>query len=74
MAIAEKITSQLRLTFYDGEDLLTGKSIYKTKSFNNVKTSSDADQLYAITQVLKALQERTLYTLERIDSSDIRRD
>ncbi|HLR40557.1 MAG TPA: DUF1659 domain-containing protein [Virgibacillus sp.] len=71
MAVAEKISSQLRLTFYDGEDTSTGDAIYKSKSFNNVKTEATADELYAIAQAMSGLQERPLYTIERKDTSDV---
>lgn len=71
MAVAEKINSQLRLIFHDGEDMLTGKAILKAKTFNNVKTEATADQLYAIAQAVAGLQERPLYNIERKDSSDI---
>jgi hypothetical protein len=72
MATAEKNSSQLRITFYDGEDPKTGDSIYKKKSFNSVKTDADADQLYTIATTLSALQARTLYAIERLDSTAIR--
>lgn len=71
MAVAERTTSQLRLTFYDGEDPSTGKSIYKSKSFNNVKTNANADQLYAVAQAMIGLQERSIYTVERKDTSEV---
>src|SRR5699024_4431537 len=71
MAVAEKISSQLRLTFYDGEDTSTGDAIYKSKNFNNVKTEATADKLYAIAQAMSGLQERPLYTIERKDTSDV---
>lgn len=70
-AVADMVTSQLQLVFNDGNDLSTGKPVYKTKSFNNVKTSADADQLYAIALAFADLQERQLYTINRKDSSEI---
>ncbi|MGY0693870.1 DUF1659 domain-containing protein [Virgibacillus sp. FSP13] len=72
MAVAEKYDSSLRLVLDDGADVLTGKPIYKTKSFNNVKTAATADQLYAIAHAIAPLQERPLYNIERRDSSEIR--
>lgn len=74
MAVAEIITSQLRLVFDDGADEITGKPMYKYKSFNNVKTQAGADQLYGIAEALAGLQERELSSIERNDSSDIRKD
>ncbi|WP_106494690.1 DUF1659 domain-containing protein [Lentibacillus sp. Marseille-P4043] len=72
MAVAETYQSTLRLVLDDGADVLTGKPIYKTKSFNNVKTSATADQLFAIAEAVAGLQERPLYNIERRDSSEIR--
>ena len=72
MAEAVLITSQLRLVLVDGMDEENGEPIYKFKSFNNVKSSSNADQLYAIGEAFAGLQERELSIIERKDSSDIR--
>ncbi|GGB32367.1 DUF1659 domain-containing protein [Virgibacillus dakarensis] len=72
MAVAEMYKSTLQLVLDDGVDELTGKPIYKTKSFNNVKTEATADQLYTIAQAFAGLQERPLYDIERKDSSEIR--
>lgn len=72
MAVADMITSKLQLILDDGEDVLTGKPVYKTKSFNNVKTTATATQLYAIASAVAGLQERPLYNVERLDSSEIR--
>lgn len=72
MAVADKMTSTLRLVLYDGDDLVTGKPIYTSKSFNNIKTSAETDQLYQTAIALSGLQERPLYNIERRDSSEIR--
>jgi len=74
MAVLDKKSSTLRLVLYDGDDVETGKPIYKTKSFNNVKTAATADQLYAIAEAVAVLQERPLYNVERRDTSDIREE
>lgn len=71
MAVAEKVSSQLRLVLYDGENEETGKPVYKTKSFNNVKTDANAEQLYAVAEAFATLQERPLSKIERNDSSEI---
>ncbi|WP_099159553.1 DUF1659 domain-containing protein [Virgibacillus ndiopensis] len=71
MAVAEIFKSTLQLVFDDGIDPTSGKQIFKTKSFNNVKTEATADQLYAIAQAMAPLQERSLYNIEREDSSEI---
>lgn len=72
MALAEQVSSQLRLIFYDGDDIMTGEPVYKSKNFNQVKTTANADQLYAIAQALSSLQERPLHAIERRDQSEIR--
>lgn len=74
MATVEQISSQLRLVFFDGEDLLTGKPIYKAKSFNNVKTTATATALYEVANALSELQTRPLYLIERRDNSEIIED
>ncbi|WP_010095222.1 DUF1659 domain-containing protein [Ornithinibacillus scapharcae] len=71
MAVANLTTSQLRLVFQDGNDPITGKPVFKGKSFNNVKTIATADQLYAIANAFSGLQALVLYNVERKDSLDI---
>lgn len=71
MAVSEMYKSTLQLVLDDGADDLTGKPIYKLKSFNNVKTAATADQLYTIANAFAGLQERPLYNVERKDSSEI---
>lgn len=72
MAVAEIVSSQLRLVLVDGTDEETGEPIYTYKSFNNVKPEAEADQLHAIGEAFAGLQERDLSGIERKDSSDIR--
>lgn len=72
MAVADKVSSSLRLVLYDGDDTMTGEPMYKYKSFNNVKTDTVADQLLPIAEAVAALQERPLYNIERRDNSEIR--
>lgn len=74
MAMVEQVSSQLRLVFHDGEDVSTGKPIYKAKSFNNVKTTATAEALFEVANALSELQERSLYTIERRDYSEIVED
>lgn len=74
MAVADPMTSQLRLVFYDGEDVMSGEPIYKSKNFNQVKTSANAEQLYAIAQAFAGLQERPLFAIERRDRAEIRQN
>ncbi|SFD66007.1 Protein of unknown function [Lentibacillus persicus] len=71
MAVAEKVNSRLTLVLDDGNDLMTGKAVYKSKSFNNVKPEATSDQLYAIATAVSGLQERPLYNVERQDDYEI---
>ncbi|MEC5423484.1 DUF1659 domain-containing protein [Virgibacillus sp. C22-A2] len=72
MAVADIMKSTLQLVFNDGVDSKTGLPAYKSKSFNNVKTSANADQLYAIANAVVSLQKLSLYNIHRRDSYDIR--
>lgn len=59
--------SQLRLKFdagLDGE----GKTIYKNKNYNNVKTSATADQLYDVANAIADLTSRPLVDINRNDT------
>lgn len=71
MAEQQMVDSRLRLILDDGVDEKSGKQLYKTKGFNNVKISATADQLYTIATAVTALQERPLVNVERNDSSEI---
>ncbi|WP_087974094.1 DUF1659 domain-containing protein [Oceanobacillus rekensis] len=72
MAVADITKSTLQLVLQDGIDSESGSPIFKSKSFNNVKTDATADQLYAVATALVELQERPLYNINRNDTSDIR--
>lgn len=72
MAVADLTQSTLQLVFQDGTNSETGKPIYKTKSFNNVKPTATADQLYTIAVAFEGLQQRALFNINRRDSSEIR--
>lgn len=71
MAVAELYSSTLQIILDDGLDMDSGKQVYKTKSFNNIKPEATADQLYALAHAFVELQERPLYDIERKDSSQI---
>ena len=62
----EMIDSQLQLIFEDGIDL-EGKAVYRTKSFNNVKTTATSEQLHTVAATLEPLQQLVLSTIERND-------
>jgi hypothetical protein len=70
MAVQVLIESQLRLVFDLGLDE-KGKTIFKNKNFNNVKTSSTADQLLQAAQAIASLQTETLSVVERNNSNQI---
>ncbi|SFE11444.1 Protein of unknown function [Lentibacillus persicus] len=71
MAEQQMVGSRMRLVLDDGIDETSGKQLFKSKGFNNVKTSATADQLYAIATAVTGLQERPLITVERNDESEI---
>ncbi|TMN22107.1 DUF1659 domain-containing protein [Lentibacillus cibarius] len=71
MAVAQKVGSRLTLILDDGDDMMTGETIFKSKSFNNVKPEATADQLFTIAAALAELQERPLYNVERTDDYEI---
>ncbi len=71
MAAFELTKSTLQLVLNDGNDFKTGMPVYKYKSFNNVKTSATADQLYAVANAFAGLQNRPLYNIIRKDTADV---
>lgn len=74
MIIAEPISTQLRLVFYDGEDTMTGDPVYRSKSFNNIKIEATDEQLFIVAEAFEGLQTSSLYTIERRDHSEIREE
>lgn len=74
MILVDHISTQLRLVLYDGEDPMTGDPVYRSKSFNNVKSEATAEQLFAVAEAFESLQERPLHTIERRDNSEIREE
>ncbi|MFC4557960.1 DUF1659 domain-containing protein [Virgibacillus kekensis] len=71
MAVATMTDSSLRLVLDNGIDAISGKQLFKAKSFNNVKPGATADQLYAIATAVAPLQQRPLASVERKDSAEI---
>ncbi|MCA0970774.1 DUF1659 domain-containing protein [Halobacillus litoralis] len=63
---AELMDSRLVLTFEDGVDEV-GNPVYRTKSFNNVKTTATEEQLHGVATALEPLQQRVLFSIERDD-------
>lgn len=69
MATASVMKSQLRLILENGTHPESGKTVYKTKTFNNVVTGASADQLFAVGTAVANLQELPLYEINRGDTS-----
>lgn len=70
MAVSTTVKSQLQLVLEVGFDE-AGDMILKNKNFNNIKTDSTADQLFAIASALQPLQQHVLHSIERNDSEVI---
>ncbi|OLN22220.1 hypothetical protein BTO30_10755 [Domibacillus antri] len=62
--------STLRLVFDHGVDE-SGKSVYKAKSYSNVKPAATADQFQAVANAIAALSSLPLASVERSDTSVI---
>lgn len=71
MASENVVSSQLRLTFYDGVDPETGDPVYVRKNFNNVDPEAAAADLSAVAKAFSSLQTRDLQLIERQDLSEI---
>ncbi|MGP4106041.1 DUF1659 domain-containing protein [Virgibacillus sp. L01] len=72
MAVAQMMNSRMSLVLDNGIDEISGKQLFKTKSFNNVKIAATADQLYSIANAVVVLQQRPLLSIDRKDSSELR--
>ncbi|AND42567.1 MULTISPECIES: DUF1659 domain-containing protein [Cytobacillus] len=70
MAQAIIIDSKLRLVFETGLNG-QGKPVYKSKTYNSVKQSATADQLFTVGQAIAGLSSYPLTELNRNDSFDI---
>lgn len=71
MAVSTTVASNLRVLFENGTHPETGKTVIKTKSFNNVQISATADQLFTVGKALSTLQTLPLYGIQRYDQSEI---
>ncbi|MGD6817546.1 DUF1659 domain-containing protein [Metabacillus sp. 84] len=70
MATTLLIDSQLRLVYDLGLNQ-EGKQVFKSKTYSNVKTTANADQLNAAAGILSGLQQYPLFTAERLDQNEI---
>ncbi|MFC4386559.1 DUF1659 domain-containing protein [Gracilibacillus marinus] len=74
MAQALRTDSRMQLVFDNGVDPISGKQVFKTKSFNNVKTNATPDQILLIAQALAPLQQLPLFEVKRNDTEVITAD
>lgn len=70
MAQELKTNSRLRLVFDAGIDN-DGHTIYKSKTFNNIRKDATADQLSLAANALGSLSEFSLLTIEKTDQFEI---
>lgn len=70
MATLNPIHSNLRLVFINGLNE-KGEPIFKRKSYNNVKTTADHDQVYQVAQALGSLSSLSLHMVERDDRTEL---
>ncbi|PLR69447.1 MULTISPECIES: DUF1659 domain-containing protein [Bacillaceae] len=64
------LDSQLRLVFEVGVDE-KGEPVFKSKNYNNIKTSATAEQLLEAATAITGLQTQLLAHVERNDSHQV---
>lgn len=64
------LDSQLRLVFEAGVNE-KGEPVFKSKNYNNVKTSATAEQLLEAANAITGLQTQSLAFVERNDSHQV---
>jgi len=64
------LSSKLRLVFDGGMDD-NGKTIYKPKTYSNIRREATADQLLQAGQALANLSVNALVSVERTDNFEI---
>ena len=70
MAAANIKDTNIRLLFDGGLDQY-GKTVVKSKSYNNINPEASSDQLYKAAQAIASLSGLPLFTVERTDKSEI---
>ncbi|NSL52711.1 DUF1659 domain-containing protein [Calidifontibacillus erzurumensis] len=70
MASEFLVDSQLRLEFLQGMDL-DGNPIYKTKTFNNLKTTATPENIQNVALAIADLQQHELMRVQRTNNYDI---
>ena len=71
MVIEAKNPSSLRLKLDCGLNDLTGKTVVKSKTFSNVKPTSNIDDVYQVGVALGSLQEYDVMEISKIDNSTL---
>ena len=74
MATSQTLKKQLRLVLEEGIHPTSGKPVYKNKTFNNIITTANAEQLLAVGTALAELQELPLHEINELDTSMISAD
>lgn len=63
--------SQLKIKFDCGMDLGTSDVIYRTSTYNKIKSESSHDNLMEFANLIVGLQKHTLKGVTRIDSTSL---
>lgn len=71
LATTNILKSQLRLVLENGYHPTTGEVMLKTKTFNNVKVDAEPEKLLAVAEAFAGLQQLPLFSVERLDQSEI---
>ncbi|WP_033827090.1 DUF1659 domain-containing protein [Bacillus andreraoultii] len=70
MAEANIIKTNFRILYEFGLDQ-KGETVFKTKSYNNVKTSSTDEQIYEAALAIASLSSLPFFNVERDDKKEI---
>jgi len=70
MALSNKLSSKIRLSFMVGVDG-EGKSIVRTKTYQNVSREATVDQIIDVVNMIKSLSHDPIQKIERIEHSEI---
>ncbi|HHY74248.1 MAG TPA: DUF1659 domain-containing protein [Bacillus bacterium] len=57
-------SSQLRIEYNQGIDL-DGNPIYKTKNYNNLKTTATPDHIQSVALAIANLQQHSIFSVQR---------
>lgn len=62
--------SSIKIKYDCGSDL-NGDTIYKTKTYSNIKASASNDDVMAVTNAIVSLQSNTSAAVNRVDNSSL---